>query len=232
MLKHNVFNHRKDEDPVCCKSRLWFFSTVLVALLFPFLPPPGISWPFALCFPFFFPSSTSLSRACSPPFTLSLTFRGTWWKSGCPTELVSLFFILPVSWHACVHFCMRWQLRGPRLFCLTVFSLCPSKLTLIGGWTGLCRRTSHKCQRKLIKVLKFFIRVHMQECEEQSVHAGVLSKEEPTVHRPLWLESLLIPAEQISLQQHTIASWAHTLPYSRTLQVFHVTWSSYSAWWG
>lgn len=48
-------------------------------------------------------------------------------------------------------------------------------------------RTSHKCQRKLIKVLQFFIRLHMQECEEQSLHVGVFSKEEATVRRPLQL---------------------------------------------
>lgn len=116
MLKHNVCNHRKDEGPAGCKSHLWLVSTVLVAVLLSFLPPPGISWPFALCFPFFFPSPISLFRACSPPFTLSLIFRGTWWKSGCPTELVSLFFILPASWHASAHFCTHWQLRGPCLF--------------------------------------------------------------------------------------------------------------------
>lgn len=43
--------------------------------------------------PHFLPSSISLYRTCSPPFTLSLTFRGTWWKSNHPTELVSLFFL-------------------------------------------------------------------------------------------------------------------------------------------
>lgn len=45
----------------------------------------------------------------------------------------------------------------------------------------------------------------MQECEEQSLHAGAFSKEEPTVRRPLQLSSHLIPAEQIPLQHHTIA---------------------------
>lgn len=118
MLKHNVCNHRKDEDPAC----LWLVFTVLVAVLLPFLSPPA-SLDHLLCvFPSFFPSPTSLFRACSPPFTLSLTFRGTWWKSSCPTELVSLYFILPASWHACAHFCMRWQLRGPLFFCFFLFS--------------------------------------------------------------------------------------------------------------
>lgn len=132
MLKHNVCNHRKDEDPAC----LWLVFTVLVAVLLPFLPPPA-SLDHLLCvFPSFFPSPTSLFRACSPPFTLSLTFRGTWWKSSCPTELVSLYFILPASWHACAHFCMRWQLRGPLFFFFFfVFwhcSLCACQTLL--GW--------------------------------------------------------------------------------------------------
>lgn len=114
MLKHNVCNLRKDGDPACCKGRLWLVSTVLVVVLLPFLPPvPKHLLTICFVFSLFFPSSTSLFRACSPSFTLSLTFRGTWWKSSCPTQLVSLFFILPASWRACAHFCMRWLLRGP-----------------------------------------------------------------------------------------------------------------------
>lgn len=57
----------------------WHFS----AICFLFSPSPAL-----------FFSPISLCRACSPPFTLSLTFRGTWWKSNCPTELVGLLSYL------------------------------------------------------------------------------------------------------------------------------------------
>lgn len=62
MLKHNVCNHRKDEDPACCKGRLWLVSTILVVIL-PFFFPPRpprpprhlltICFVFSHLFPFF-----------------------------------------------------------------------------------------------------------------------------------------------------------------------------------
>lgn len=53
-------------------------------------------------------SPVSLCRLCSPPFILSLTFRGIWQKSNCPTQLVCLLSYLhhaTVCVRACVHVC-------------------------------------------------------------------------------------------------------------------------------
>lgn len=67
-------------------------------------------------------SSISLYRACSPPFTLSLTFRGTWWKSNWPAELVSLYFLPAYLHRAIMPVCVCCQVCVLTNFCcVTVF---------------------------------------------------------------------------------------------------------------
>lgn len=81
--------------PVFCLMTISFFHLTLpLAFLSHLLSVFSFSCSF---------SPISLYRACSPPFTLSLTFRGTWWESNCPTELVGLLSYLH---HAIVCVCV------------------------------------------------------------------------------------------------------------------------------
>lgn len=67
----------------------------------------------------------------------------------------------------CGHICMR---SDSCVSAALFFTL--SDLTWVSRRTGLCCGTSLNCQKKLIKVLKFLVRLHTQECEEQGLHGG------------------------------------------------------------
>lgn len=83
----------------------------------------------------------------------------------------------PFLYLICIILICVWShlhaLRQLRVRC-TLFTL--SDLTRVSRRTGLYSGTSPNCQKTLIEVLKFLVRLHTQECEEQSLHGGVFGK--------------------------------------------------------
>ena len=164
----------------------WFVS---MAPLFCFFMTISFSistshWHFlAICFVFSLLLSSfspiSLYRACSPPSTLSLTFRGTWWKSNCPTQLVSLF-ILSYLHHAivCVSVCVCVRARA----CVAMFAssltsavlpqchLAAARFNQFWPWKLPQMSTALNIKR----LNSLFVCTCVCVREQQRVHAGVL----------------------------------------------------------
>lgn len=139
-------------------------------------------WHFlAICFSFspsLLFSPISLYRACSPPFTLSLTFRGTWWKSNCPTELVCL---LSYQHHAilcvclCGYVCILTNICPCAPLSLSICPVCTCQAHLAAKLNQFQLWKLPQMSTALnIKCLNSFVCPYMYESEQQRVHAGVL----------------------------------------------------------